>query len=507
MEEKNGSTLKKKQHRYSDQKIRVCKVNQTVIIGSTFIELLLTFGLFIQTFIYPTAYGKLGLIPLIVLIVGIVVNWICYEKNKKSEQLKYIISATFLVGWIYLMLTGTNVLIPFYIYPILISTILYHDKKFEQFIYYTVLVLNIIHVIIWGATGYLFGGSDVAFVSTIANFEIIIVIHVIAVLSGKFNHDMLQSVKDEQELQNIMLQDVLRISEQVKKSMEDTNLLIENLRVSSGVVHSSIEKVTIKTEETVESVQEQTELTATISSVIEETAENAKIMVDTTAESARTIEKSMDVIDKIRNGAETISETNSRVAVSMEELQKKAKEVQQITEVIFSISSQTNLLALNASIESARAGEAGRGFAVVADQIRNLSEETRQSTEKIAGIVQELNVTAQNATEIVQSSIDAMNQQNQMVEDASDGFNAVHNNIDTLAERVEDIDTKIKNLVHSNNAIIENIDQLSTNSEEVSESASEVEKCSLQNQTEAEQAKELLNKMQEFVQEFEKYQK
>lgn len=153
MKEKNGSTLKKKQHRYSDQKIKVCKVKQTVIIGSTFIELLLTFGLFIQTFIYPNAYGKLRLIPLIVLIVGIVVNWICYEKNKKSEQLKYIISATFLVGWIYLMFTGTNVLIPFYIYPILISTILYHDKKFEQFIYYTVLVLNIIHTIIWGATG------------------------------------------------------------------------------------------------------------------------------------------------------------------------------------------------------------------------------------------------------------------------------------------------------------------------------------------------------------------
>ena len=109
----------------------------------------------------------------------------------------------------------------------------------------------------------------------------------------------------------------------------------------------------------------------------------------------------------MRESAGTIGETNAHVADSMSQLQDKAKEVEKITEVIFAISSQTNLLALNASIESARAGEAGKGFSVVAGQIRELSEQTRKSTEQIAGIVKELNTNAQEAVDIVGVSIEA----------------------------------------------------------------------------------------------------
>ena len=505
MKRQNENSMEKEQHKYSEQKNRTAKINQTALFSVTFIELLLIFALVIQTFVIATNYGKLGIIPLVVLFIGLIVNWVVYNKNTVSEQLKYIMLAGFTVGWIYLMVTGTNVVVPYYMYPIILATILYHDKKFEKIVFYIVLGCNIIRIIQF-AVGGVFTTNQTAFISTIVNFAVIIIIHITAVLSQRFSYDMIEAIKEEQKLQSDMLQDILRISGQVKGGVSDIDTLIENLRDSSNAVHSSIKEVYVRTKETADSVQEQTIMTAKINEAIGDTAENAKIMVEATTNSAKMMEESMDVIGKIRDSADTIRETNANVAETMEELQKKAQEVQQITEVIFNISSETNLLALNASIESARAGEAGRGFAVVADQIRNLSEETRLSTEQIAGIVQELNINAKNATDIVQTSIEAMNQQNQMVENASEGFSAIHDNMDLLTQRVENIDEKIKNLLHSNNTIIDNINQLSDSTEAVSESAKEVEERSLQNQTEAEQAKELLNEIQKLVQELEKYQ-
>ena len=497
----------KNTRKYADDVHQIAKVNQTAIVSLTFTEILLVLALIIQTFVTSTSFGKLGIFPLIILAVGVVVNWICYIRNKTNLRLKYYMLASFMVGWVFLMVAGTNVMVSFYIYPLVIATIMYHDTKFENILFYSIIVTTITRAIVWFLKGQLFGSDNVSFISLVIHLEIIIVIHLISRLSNKFTTDMLGSVQDKQELQDQMLQEVLNISEHVQQGVSNTNELIEHLKNDASLVHNSIEDISERTQKTVESVKEQSQMTKQINSDIEDTAENAKVMVEAATVSAKLLEQNMAVIASIRKDADTINETNGHVAASMEDLQKKAKEVQQITEVIFSISSQTNLLALNASIESARAGEAGKGFAVVADQIRNLAEETRKSTEQIANIVEELNQNAQVATDIVQCSISAMEAQNEKVANASDGFCEVQNHITTLAERVENINDKISNLVNSNNTIINNINQLSDSSASVSESAKEVEVRSRQNQTEAEQAKELLGEMQTLVQQLEKYQR
>ena len=72
----------RQQRKFSNEKNRAAKVNQMTIISLTFIELLLILALFIQTFAVDTSFGKLGIIPLIILIIGTILNWIIFIKNK-----------------------------------------------------------------------------------------------------------------------------------------------------------------------------------------------------------------------------------------------------------------------------------------------------------------------------------------------------------------------------------------------------------------------------------------
>ncbi|HEY5930975.1 MAG TPA: methyl-accepting chemotaxis protein [Burkholderiales bacterium] len=64
---------------------------------------------------------------------------------------------------------------------------------------------------------------------------------------------------------------------------------------------------------------------------------------------------------------------------TIQELERRARDIGEITQAVSRISDQTNLLALNAAIEAARAGDHGRGFAVVADEVRTLAETSEKS--------------------------------------------------------------------------------------------------------------------------------
>ncbi len=490
MEEKwnrEPGELQAQVRKYSEKPARDAKANQTVLLLITVMDIPVLLTLYLHFTSAAMPFGKLAALPAALLAAGTAVSWAMYVKNRPGEPLRYVMLGSFLIGWGYLMVQGTSVMVGAYIFPVMTALILYYDRKFEKRAFASIMAFMVLRGVVLAASGNLLEDN------------------ITARAAKNFDHDTIWAIKDEQEKQNRMMGDILRISDAVKSEVEHTDGLVENLRDSSQVVHSSIQEISISTQITAESVQEQTTMTSRIKDAIGETAENAKVMVEAAEASTRMVDESMDLINQMRASAGTIGETNAHVADSMSQLQDKAKEVEKITEVIFAISSQTNLLALNASIESARAGEAGKGFSVVAGQIRELSEQTRKSTEQIAGIVKELNTNAQEAVDIVGVSIEASKQQNEMIENAAGGFMAIRDNVETLTQRIGDIDAKIENLVESNNKIIENISQLSATSQQVSASALEAEERSKQNEAEAQEAKQSLNNMQEIVQGFAKY--
>lgn len=163
------------------------------------------------------------------------------------------------------------------------------------------------------------------------------------------------------------------------------------------------------------------------------------------------------MIQELQTQSGQIAETNKELTEAMTRFQAKTKEVEKIAGIILQISSQTNLLSLNASIESARAGEAGRGFAVVAEQVRQLSEQTKESTEEITKITNELNQNGIDVISSIDSSLEATALQNEKIAVVADSFTQLNKNMVQLIDNVNTIDRQITGLSDSNNKIVDNI--------------------------------------------------
>src|SRR5271154_1518167 len=113
-----------------------------------------------------------------------------------------------------------------------------------------------------------------------------------------------------------------------------------------------------------------------------------------------------DVAERITASARAIERNAQRQGATVEiiaELERRARDIGEITQTVSRISDQTNLLALNAAIEAARAGDHGRGFAVVADEVRSLAE----ASDKGAREVQQHSETIQNDVQGVVKAVRA----------------------------------------------------------------------------------------------------
>jgi methyl-accepting chemotaxis protein len=96
-----------------------------------------------------------------------------------------------------------------------------------------------------------------------------------------------------------------------------------------------------------------------------------------------------DIRDSL-GGFQSLLDQSQQMTERISQLNERTRQIGGITQTVKDLADQSNMLALNAAIEAARSGEHGKGFGVVAREIRNLADQSIDSTERVRDILNEL---------------------------------------------------------------------------------------------------------------------
>lgn len=187
-------------------------------------------------------------------------------------------------------------------------------------------------------------------------------------------------------------------------------------------------------------------------------AEGTEVTSGLTNETAATAEDGKKAIQKAVNQMDSIGENTKRVQDAISKLAVSSDKINEIIEVINSIAEQTNLLALNAAIEAARAGEAGRGFAVVAEEVRKLAEQSKGATEQITDLIHENQARIDDAVTLMESEAKDIIVGIETVNIAGESFGHITNKIQYVVANGQEISLSVQEILPSIEHISKSMD-------------------------------------------------
>ncbi|ACB73411.1 methyl-accepting chemotaxis sensory transducer [Opitutus terrae PB90-1] len=140
---------------------------------------------------------------------------------------------------------------------------------------------------------------------------------------------------------------------------------------------------------------------------LEETSATLEEISSMTRSNSENAQRAQRSANETRAAAEQGVGQMHQLTDAMAALRTSSDDVTRIIKTIDEIAFQTNILALNAAIEAARAGEAGAGFAVVADEVRTLAQRSahaaRETTDKITAASARTNAGGEITLQVAQS--------------------------------------------------------------------------------------------------------
>lgn len=278
---------------------------------------------------------------------------------------------------------------------------------------------------------------------------------------------MKESIK---EMIGVVAESSSNIHQASKELMENS----ENMNLSSSSVSSAIKEVAAGTTSQAEDLVNISQVLETFSNNLDLVTVSIKDIDCESKEIMKLTESSKDIFEtlsvSITNTEDAFQGFRDKINVSTKNIIK----INEILTLINSISEQTNLLALNAAIEAARAGDAGKGFAIVADEIRELSEQSKNSANNITELIKKISSDNESMVNTSESVNENFNKQREAIENSILSFNNISDLVDEIIPRIRQAADKTEIIKKEKETIVERVESTTAVSEETSAASQQI---------------------------------
>ncbi len=209
---------------------------------------------------------------------------------------------------------------------------------------------------------------------------------------------------------------------------------VDTLVASNSEILVATAQVVAGTSETASAVSQSTTTSEEVKQTAQVSSQKAKYVVESAEKSKQVFLQGKNSVEKSIEKMYDVRKQMELIADSVVKLSEQNQAIGEIILTVNDLAEQSNILAINASIEAAKAGDHGKGFAVVAQEVKNLAQQSKQSTNQVRGIINDIQKATSAAVMVTEQGSKSVEAGIKQAVDTGESMDVLSNSISEAAQ-------------------------------------------------------------------------